>query len=137
MIFHEGKRDLCDSTGRRILLDWLRVSYSYLGVIEGHPGYINRRILSELPDKMAELLGGVPFVVVPVALEEGQPLPTYQFIASFTSMEGVSGRAGFGSSLGVAWFRDDIQEPLESILNATLSRIDWDRHAGEFDWADL
>jgi hypothetical protein len=119
-------------SGRIVRLERLYLDFTYAGLLEGTPERASPGILRQQPQAARRLLApGRPIVVI----DPGRiPLPSYRLIAELVSRQGVLNTdSDFSSLLFVAWFADDIGQPIDELISPLLAKIDWDRHAEDFD----
>lgn len=119
-------------SGRTVRLERLYLDPTYAGELEGTPESVSPRILRQQREEARRLLApGKPIVVIDPGCI---PLPSFRLIAELVSRKGVRNTdPDFSSKLFIAWFADDIGQPIDELLGTLLARIDWDRHAEDFD----
>jgi hypothetical protein len=114
--------------GRKVHLEWIRISQTFLGFLEGSPSACSRHIREELRQK-AELRGWQ------VIDTHGDVLPKFQCIASLKSHMPV--RTGGYSYLDLCWFVDGLDANVRELLAELLPCVDWEHRALDGSWDDL
>jgi hypothetical protein len=114
--------------GRRIHLEWIRVSQTFLGFLIGSPQACSAYIREELRKK-AEIRGWQ------VIDTHGDVLPRFQCVASLKSYKPV--KMWDYSYLDVCWFVERLDLSLRELFVQLLPHVDWDHRALDGSWNDL
>lgn len=119
-------------SGREIALVSLKLSPTYEGVYEGSIGErMNRAVLSfiEIPKYWDE---SAIYFDYPEDLTK--PLPPVLFIAEFLCYKGIT-QPHLWSELKYIGLRESVEgKRIEEMMMETLSGLDWETHAREFDF---
>lgn len=121
------------ASGRIVRLDRLIIEDTYLEVEGGTPED-RRLMLLDIPYERVVAISGddTPFLLLEPP--EGD-LPALTLIAQLSSEQPVKGgKEGEWSELSVCWYTDAFPADLLAHVIATLQDVDWDAHAGNFEW---
>lgn len=120
------------ASGRAVRLDRLIIEDTYLEVEGGTPED-RRLMLLDIPYERVVAISGddTPFLMIEPP--EGD-LPALTFIAQLASDQPVKGTKGEASELSVCWYTDAFPADVLGHVAATLHDVDWDAHAGNFEW---
>lgn len=121
------------SSGRIVRLDRLIIEDTYLEVEGGTPEE-RRAMLLDIPYERVVALSEDDTPYLLLEPPEGD-LPGLTFIAQLSSEGPVKGGAeGEWSELSVCWYTDTFPADVLAHVAATLREVDWDAHAGNFEW---
>jgi uncharacterized protein (TIGR02996 family) len=135
-------------TGRTICLRSLDQHEVYAGLLEGLPTReMNERIIERTLDKeRGGPQGAQPFLIrpreTPIEYHRDRPypfgepaaLPGVCCVGRVTSLGPAAGKAGDYSALSVVWFQDEFALPVDPPVLDQLLAIDWDEHAGSYEY---
>lgn len=135
-------------SGRTVRLRDLRQRGTYEGLLEGLPtSERNKRLMASLLRDEAHALYAVPaYLIAPleqaIRLPEGESypfgtpaaLPAITCVGRFDSLSPTATGSGDASGLVVIWFQEEFQYPPPSDIVASLQLIDWDAHAGNYEY---
>lgn len=120
------------ASGREVRLDRLIIEATYLEVEGGTPED-RRLMLLDIPYERVVAVSGddTPFFMI-----EPPPgdLPALTMIAQLSSDQPVAGTRGNASELSVCWYTDEFPNNVLTHVTATLRDVDWNAHAGNFEW---
>jgi hypothetical protein len=137
-----------DFQDRSARLHELRQSLTYEGLLEGLPTVEGnqRRIKYVLQKSESQRYGVGPYLVPPVEKPierpSGEPypfgtpssLPSVTCIARFEAIGPTVPGKGDGSGLVVVWFQECFALPIDSEVLLHLRNLDWNRHAGSYEF---
>lgn len=120
------------ASGRAVRLDRLIIEDTYLEVEGGTPED-RRLMLLDIPYERVVAVSGddTPFLLIEPP--EGD-LPALTCIAQLSSDQPVKGTKGETSELSISWYTDAFPADVLAHVTETLQDVDWDAHAGNFEW---
>lgn len=120
------------ASGRIVQLDRLIIEDTYLEVEGGAPED-RRAMLLDIPHERVTAISGAgaPFLMIDPPPGD---LPALTFIAQLSSDQPVPGKAGEASELSICWYAEEYPADVVRYVTARLRDIDWDAHAGNFEW---
>jgi hypothetical protein len=108
--------------GRRVSLQWVRVSRTFLEFVDGTPERCSAHVRAKWREK-AELRGWQ--VIDP----HGDVLPAFQCVASLKSDTPARIAEWHYSSLDVCWFVESVDVNLRELVANVLPHVDWEHRA--------
>ncbi len=121
------------ASGRIVRLDRLIIEDTYLEVEGGTPEE-RRNILLDIPYERVVTLNDDDAPYLLIEPPDGD-LPGLTLIAQLSSEQPVKGgKEGEWSELNVCWYADAFPADVLGHVTATLREVDWDAHAGNFEW---
>lgn len=120
------------ASGRAVRLDRLIIEDTYLEVEGGTPED-RRLMLLDIPYERIVSISGddTPFLLIEPP--DGD-LPALTCIAQLSSDQPVAGTRGNASELSVCWYADTFPVDVLAYVAAALRDVDWNAHAGNFEW---
>lgn len=128
-LFHEGLRRFVLPDGRELELERMVILDSYEDVLEGDCDTINHWQLTQLPRRVAALLGPGPLVLVRPTLYRAEPLPAFVIAARFR-FASLPSDPEPESRLTLGWLADVLPRNLGLELVERLAGVDWERGVG-------
>jgi len=124
------------STSRDVWVTDFAMRLTFSGHLEGSPETITPYIIDRLDELCARILAPAkPLVIV---REKVGTLPKWCCVARFESLRAVHhDDPDYSSFLYIAWFVDDLKDSVDAMSRHAVSKVDWDRHAEDFDIMSL
>lgn len=133
---HTNPTAIILETRRRVTVDALHVTSTYLGLMEGTPKEEEHAEVIVRANESIQKLWGKRRVhlIRPQGWDGHAPLPPWTCMAWLTSDTPMDARF-MGSELVVIWFEVAVFDtPINAILQDRLESIAWEKVAEDFDW---
>lgn len=120
------------NTKLKVTFSSFRVASTYAGLMEGSRAYASKMIREEL---VSEYPMDAPNNGYALVIAEDGPLPPWRCTASISSRVKIE-PDGDRSDLEVCWFLDEVDKPIQELVDDVATLVDWHARARSFsyDW---